>query len=160
MALLEVRNLQVNYGPIQAVKGIDLDVEKGTLVALLGANGAGKTTTGNLVTTNYGTAVDNYSASGPYKLTSFEPDKSFTLERNENWYGWTDGKHEGQYMTTKVTYTIVTEHATEVMLFKQGALDEIQLTSDDMEEFRASDNLLKTYRRQPSLGTYAYGQCR
>ena len=35
MALLEVRNLQVNYGPIQAVKGIDLDVEKGTLVALL-----------------------------------------------------------------------------------------------------------------------------
>ena len=27
MALLEVRNLQVNYGPIQAVKGIDLDVE-------------------------------------------------------------------------------------------------------------------------------------
>ena len=44
MALLEVRNLQVNYGPIQAVKGIDLDVEKGTLVALLGANGAGKTT--------------------------------------------------------------------------------------------------------------------
>lgn len=45
MALLEVRNLQVNYGPIQAVKGIDLDVEKGTLVALLGANGAGKTTT-------------------------------------------------------------------------------------------------------------------
>ena len=45
MALLEVRNLQVNYGPIQAVKGIDLDVEKGTIVALLGANGAGKTTT-------------------------------------------------------------------------------------------------------------------
>ena len=32
MALLEVRNLQVNYGPIQAVKGIDLDVEKGCLL--------------------------------------------------------------------------------------------------------------------------------
>ena len=50
MALLEVRNLQVNYGPIQAVKGIDLDVEKGTLVALLGANGAGKTTTIRAIT--------------------------------------------------------------------------------------------------------------
>ena len=43
MALLEVRNLQVNYGPIQAVKGIDLDVEECTITALLGANGAGKT---------------------------------------------------------------------------------------------------------------------
>ena len=50
MALLEVRNLQVNYGPIQAVKGLDLDVEKGTLVALLGANGAGKTTTLRAIT--------------------------------------------------------------------------------------------------------------
>ena len=50
MALLEVRNLQVNYGPIQAVKGIDLDVEKGTLVALLGANGAGKTPTLRAIT--------------------------------------------------------------------------------------------------------------
>ena len=50
MALLEVRSLQVNYGPIQAVKGIDLDVEKGTLVALLGANGAGKTTTLRAIT--------------------------------------------------------------------------------------------------------------
>ena len=45
MALLEVRNLQVNYGPIQAVKGIDLDVEECTITALLGANGAGKTST-------------------------------------------------------------------------------------------------------------------
>lgn len=45
MALLEVKNLQVTYGPIQAVKGIDLTVEKGNIVALLGANGAGKTST-------------------------------------------------------------------------------------------------------------------
>lgn len=45
MALLEVKNLQVTYGPIQGVKGIDLKVEKGSIVALLGANGAGKTST-------------------------------------------------------------------------------------------------------------------
>ena len=39
MALLEVRNLKVNYGPIQAIRGIDLDVEEGQIVALLGAIG-------------------------------------------------------------------------------------------------------------------------
>jgi len=45
MSLLEVRNLKVAYGGIVAVRGIDLDVETGELVALIGANGAGKTTT-------------------------------------------------------------------------------------------------------------------
>jgi len=43
--LLEVRGLQVAYGGINAVKGIDLDVHAGEMVALIGANGAGKTTT-------------------------------------------------------------------------------------------------------------------
>ncbi|WP_024302054.1 ABC transporter ATP-binding protein [Pseudogulbenkiania sp. MAI-1] len=43
--LLEVKNLQVSYGGIHAVKGIDLHIEQGELVTLIGANGAGKTST-------------------------------------------------------------------------------------------------------------------
>ena len=43
--MLEVRNLKVSYGGINAVKGIDLDVRDGELVTLIGCNGAGKTTT-------------------------------------------------------------------------------------------------------------------
>jgi branched-chain amino acid transport system ATP-binding protein len=42
--LLKVSNLKVAYGGIQAVKGIDLEVASGELIALIGANGAGKTT--------------------------------------------------------------------------------------------------------------------
>lgn len=45
MALLSLKNLHVGYGGIKAVKGIDLDVNEGELVTLIGANGAGKTTT-------------------------------------------------------------------------------------------------------------------
>ncbi len=45
MSLLEVRGLRVHYGPIQALHGIDLVVEEGEIVTLIGANGAGKTTT-------------------------------------------------------------------------------------------------------------------
>src|SRR3954467_9998978 len=41
--LLEIRGLEVRYGGIRAVKGVDLDVARGELVALIGANGAGKT---------------------------------------------------------------------------------------------------------------------
>jgi branched-chain amino acid transport system ATP-binding protein len=43
--LLEVKNLEVHYGGIRAVKGIDLEVGEGELVCLIGANGAGKSTT-------------------------------------------------------------------------------------------------------------------
>ncbi len=45
MALLEVKDLKVYYGVIQALKGISFHVDKGEIVALIGANGAGKTTT-------------------------------------------------------------------------------------------------------------------
>ncbi len=45
MALLEVKDLEVHYGMIQALKGISFSVEQGEVVALIGANGAGKTTT-------------------------------------------------------------------------------------------------------------------
>ncbi len=44
MALLEIKDLQVNYGVINAIKGVSLDVNEGEIIALIGANGAGKTT--------------------------------------------------------------------------------------------------------------------
>jgi branched-chain amino acid transport system ATP-binding protein len=43
--ILEIKDLVVDYGIIRAIKGINLEVEEGTIVAILGANGAGKTTT-------------------------------------------------------------------------------------------------------------------
>ena len=45
MAMLEIRDLEVCYGMIQAIKGISFEVKEGEVIALIGANGAGKTTT-------------------------------------------------------------------------------------------------------------------
>ncbi len=42
--LLKIRNIESYYGPIMAIRGVSLDVRKGSIVAVLGANGAGKTT--------------------------------------------------------------------------------------------------------------------
>ena len=44
MALLELRNLRVSYGPLEVIHGIDIDIEENSITAILGSNGAGKTT--------------------------------------------------------------------------------------------------------------------
>ena len=50
MAMLEIKDLEVYYGVIQAIKGVSFHVEKGEVIALIGANGAGKTTILHTVT--------------------------------------------------------------------------------------------------------------
>ena len=61
MSLLEVRDLRVSYGGIEALKGVSFDVEEGQIITLIGANGAGKSTTlkaiSGLVKSNAGTIL-------------------------------------------------------------------------------------------------------
>jgi branched-chain amino acid transport system ATP-binding protein len=75
--ILKVQGLKVAYGGIKAVKGIDLEVNKGELVTLIGANGAGKTTTLKAIT---GTLPDcTLEGTISYKGASLKGSKSFEL---------------------------------------------------------------------------------
>ena len=90
------------------------------------------------VTTKYCRSLENTISYGPYKMTSFELSKEYTLERNDEWYGYRDGKHLGQYQTDVYKVTVIAEHATAMMAFEKGEIDGIGLQSEDMDKYGTS----------------------
>ncbi len=92
--------------------------------------------------TKYGTeSASNYKSFGPYKLTTFQSNKLIVIEKNDKWYGWTDGKHEGQFQTEKITTEIIDNHTTAMQKFENGEIDDIELTTSDMKKYGASSRL-------------------
>ena len=97
----------------------------------------------------YNTTVETSASYGPYKMTYFETDKAMTFERNENWYGYSDGKHvyvdpvDGEtydmYMTDKIECQVVAEAATRKLMFLKGQLMGYGLQSEDFATYRNSD---------------------
>ena len=75
MAILEVKDLEVCYGVIQAIKGISFEVNQGEIIALIGANGAGKTTTlqtiTGLIPSKAGTITYEGKISQRFRVTSW-----------------------------------------------------------------------------------------
>lgn len=78
MSMLEVKDLQVYYGVIQALKGISFEVEQGDVVALIGANGAGKTTTLHTIT----------GLRRPRQAISHLRERILPMYRAISWYQW------------------------------------------------------------------------
>lgn len=115
---------------------------------------ANKKPTGNIVKTTYGTSVDTYKSFGPYKLVEFQANKQIGFEKNENWYGYKDGKHEGQFQTTKIVTQIIEQQATALQLFLQGKLDSVSLSATDMDTYRTSDYILFTPQSYTSKLTF------
>jgi branched-chain amino acid transport system ATP-binding protein len=113
MALLEVDDLDVAYGAIQALRGLSLHVDSGEMVALLGANGAGKTTTlrtvSGLIAPRAGTIVfegERIDGIPAYSLVgrgiAHLPEgrdlfPSLTVEENLKYGHWTKRRDRGDY---------------------------------------------------------------
>ena len=109
----------------------------------------------NLVESNgvwsstYNTSVETTSSYGPYKLTTYQADKFMKFEKNENWYGWNDGKHvyvdpeDGEtypmYQTDIIETEVVAEAETRKLMFLKGELMQYGLQSDDFATYRNSD---------------------
>ena len=100
-------------------------------------------------TSNYNTSKETTMSYGPYKMTGFVMDTSMTFEKNENWFGYTDGKHiykdpeDGKYypmyQTTKIDCRVVSEASTRKLMFLKGELMGYGLQSEDFEEYRDSE---------------------
>lgn len=103
--------------------------------------------TGYLTTTYASPAggIKGYNSYGPYKLTKFESGKLFKMEKNENWYGYSDGKHVGQFQCDEINTKIITDHNVAIQEFEKGRIDDIELNRTDMKKYGNSSRKTSTY---------------
>ncbi len=98
----------------------------------------------DLYSTTYGTSKDTYVGYGPYKIDTFQTDKEFDFVRNDKWYGYTDGNHEGEYQVDKIEVKYVASPDTTLNMFRTGETDGYALRSEDLEIFGSSSRLMYT----------------
>ena len=96
------------------------------------------------VTTNYCKSLETNASYGPYVLTTFQLDKEWAVSRNENWFGYKDGNHLGQYQMDNYVATVIVDHSTQMLAFEKGELDGVSLQNADMEKYAASQYIRYT----------------
>ena len=100
---------------------------------------------GSTQTTLYASGnAANYDSYGPYKLVTFTDGSFIDIQKNESWYGWTDGKHENQFETDAVYTRIIQSHETAKQEFLNGKLDDFTLDANDMGDYGASSRAKTT----------------
>ncbi len=86
-----------------------------------------------LWTTNYNSSLKTSASWGPYKLASFQSAKSYTLVKNENWYGYNMKTNNGQYNIEKIACEVVAKVESQWMGFLAGEFDGIGIDTDHLE---------------------------
>ena len=92
-----------------------------------------------LWTSTYNSSKETTASWGPYKLTSFQAGKWYTLEKNENWYGWNMEKYEGQYQTDMIVCETIAEYNTAFMKFLKGDLNGIGIDVSVATDYKNSE---------------------
>ncbi len=131
-------NISVLTNPL-----VKIDLYDACLKEEVGAGGE------SVWSSTYGTSLETSVSYGPYKISEFQPDKLMHFVRNENWYGYTDGKHIYQdpddglyypmYQTTEIDVQVVAESSTMKLMFFAGELMGYGLHAADYATLRNSD---------------------
>ena len=97
-----------------------------------------------IYTNTYGTSVDTFKSYGPYKLTKFVMDQQIVLERNDNWYGYSDPARAGQFQTNRVVYDCYENSDTAFEAFLQGKLVSKGLEAKNINDYVGAERLYYT----------------
>ena len=83
-------------------------------------------------------SVANSASWGPYKLTNYQADMTYTVSRNTNWYGYGMEEYADQFQTDKIVCNKVTEWSTAWQMFQKGQVDGIGMDPTIAEQYRNS----------------------
>ncbi len=103
-----------------------------------------------LWTTNYNSSLETSASWGPYKLSQFQGGKSYTLVKNDKWFGYGLDEYKNQYNVTKIECEVVTELDTQWMGFLSGKYDGIGIDTDHLEYVNSKYAII-------NYGSTAYG---
>ena len=92
-----------------------------------------------LWTSKYNSSVGTTASWGPYKLSAFQTDKQYILERNPNWYGYNMEEYAGQYQTDIINCEIIKEWNTAWIKFRSGEIDDIGMDSSIADSYKGSE---------------------
>ena len=103
------------------------------------ANKVAPSDSNSLWTSKYNSSVETTASWGPYKLVSFQSGKQYTLERNENWYGYAMEDNAGLYQTDKIVCDTVKEWQSAWSMFQAGQVDGIGIDVSISGDYKNSD---------------------
>lgn len=103
-----------------------------------------------LYTSTYNTSLETTASWGPYMLTQYQSGKSYTLEKNPNWYGYKLDDNKDQYNINKIVCEALAQSETQWMAFLSGKVDSIGIDVTHAADYRNSKYAYFT------AGTYTF----
>ncbi len=87
---------------------------------------------------SYCTSVETSASWGPYKITNYQDQKTYTVSRNDEWFGYGLDQYKGQYQTDNIVTQKIDEWDTAWMAFQNGELDGIGMDVKIASDYRTS----------------------